>query len=61
MLTKDELRTVMSMMEMAMNEEYSSVFEHSYVDEVTFVGLHNYLVTYMKIRAWAMDMEKDEQ
>ena len=61
MLTKDELRTVMSMMEMAMNEEYSGIFEHSYAEEVTFVGLYNYLVTYMKIRAWAMDMEKDEQ
>lgn len=61
MLTKDELRTVMSMMEMAMNEEYGGIFEHSHADEDTFVGLYNYLVTYMKIRAWAMDMEKDEQ
>lgn len=61
MLTKDELRTVMSMMEVAMNDEYGSTFEHSFADEVTFVGLYNYLVTYMKIRAWAMDMEKDEQ
>jgi hypothetical protein len=49
------------MMEMAINEEYGSVFEHSFADEATFVGLHNYLVTYMKIRTWAMDMENDEQ
>lgn len=61
MLTKDELRTVMSMMEVSINEEYGSVFEHSFADEATFVGLYNYLVTYMKIRTWAMDMENDEQ
>ena len=58
MLTKAELMTIMSMMEMAINEEY---FGHTFADEDDFVGLHNYLVTYMKIRAWLKDMEKDEQ
>ena len=47
MLTKAELMTIMSMMEMAINEEY---FGHTFADEDDFVGLHNYLVTYMKIR-----------
>ena len=59
MLTKAELMTIMSMMEMAMNEEYFSVTD--FADEDDFVGLHNYLVTYMKIRAWLKDMERDEQ
>jgi|11BtaG_2_1085332.scaffolds.fasta_scaffold167537_2 hypothetical protein len=58
MLTKAELITIMSMMEMAMNEEYIYC---DFADEDAFVGLHNYLVTYMKIRSWLKDMEKDEQ
>ena len=58
MLTKTELMTIMSMMEMAINEEY---FGPCGADEDDFVGLHNYLVTYMKIRSWLKDMEKDEQ
>lgn len=54
MLTKAELNTIMSMMEMAMNEEY---FNHDFADEDDFVGLHNYLVTYMKIRTMKEAMD----
>ena len=55
MLTKAELNTIMSMMEMAMNEEYFSVTD--FADESDFVGLHNYLVTYMKIRTMKEAMD----
>lgn len=59
MLTKTELMTIMSMMEMAINEEYfgpdGKIF--SIADEDDFVGLHNYLVTYMKIRTMKESMD----